>query len=362
MSRDAKIIFLTVSVLLMVGVVMIYSSSAVYAYQRYGDSMYFVKRHIVFLVLGLAAAVACMSIPPRMIANNSKAIMLLALAALVAVLVPGIGVQAGGARRWMRFFGFGFQPSEAAKLALIIYLADLTSRKKHITTDFRYGFLPPAGVIGLTSVLVLAEPDLGTSVVILFIGFILLFVSGVRLRHLGAVMLPVLPALGLAVAMKPYRMRRITVFLHPWQDRMGAGFQLIQSFIALGSGGLIGVGLGQSRQKLFYLPESHTDFIFSIIGEELGFLGTFSVLLVFTVLVWFSLRLAIKIKDEFASRVVMGISAMIAFEVIVNIGVSTGALPTKGLPLPFISYGGSSLLFHLAAVGLVLNMSRYAEK
>ena len=361
MNRDAKIVFLAVSILIMVGIVMIYSSSSVYAYQKYDDSIFFVKRHLLFLVLGLAAAVVCMLIPPRVMADNSRWILLFSIILLVLVLVPGIGVQAGGARRWMRFLGLGFQPSEAAKLAVIIYLADFTSRKRYVMGDLRYGFIPPIFVIGLTSALILAEPDMGTSVAILFIGFMMLFVSGVRLRHLGSIMLSVLPVLVLAVMMKPYRMKRIAVFLHPWQDKKGAGFQLIQSFIALGSGGLIGVGLGQSKQKLFYLPESHTDFIFSIIGEELGFLGAASVLIIIIALVWFSLRIALKIKDQFASRVVMGISIMIAFEAIVNIGVSTGVLPTKGLPLPFISYGGSSLLFHLVAIGILLNMSRLAE-
>jgi cell division protein FtsW len=361
MNRDAKIVFLAVSILVMLGIVMIYSSSAVYAYQRYGDSMYLVKRHILFLLMGLAAAIACMTIPAKAIADNSRWIMLVAIVLLVVVLLPGIGTQAGGARRWMRFFGLGFQPSELAKLALIIYLADFTSRKRYVMVDLKYGFIPPVFVMGLVSSLVLIEPDMGTAVAILFIGFVMLFVSGSRLRHLGTIILSVLPALVVAIAVKPYRMKRIVIFLHPWQDKKGAGFQLIQSFIALGSGGLIGVGLGQSKQKLFYLPESHTDFIFSIIGEELGFLGAASVLIVFISLIWFSLRIALKIKEQFASRVVMGISVMIAFETIVNIGVSTGALPTKGLPLPFISYGGSSLFFHLVAIGLLLNMARLAE-
>jgi cell division protein FtsW len=278
------------------------------------------------------------------------------------VLVPGIGSKAGGARRWIRFFGFGFQPSEVAKFALVIYLADLTARKRYLMQRFTYGFLPPILVIGLVSGLVLLEPDMGTSVAICFIGFLMLFVSGTRIRHLALVGAGVVPVMSLAVVMEPYRFRRILAFFNPWGDSRGAGFQLIQSFVALGSGGFFGVGLGQSKQKLFYLPESHTDFIFSIIGEELGFLGTASVLMLFAVLIWFTLRIAFKIKDPFMSRVVLGIGAVIAFEVIVNIGVSTGVLPTKGLPLPFISYGGSSLVCHLAAMGIVLNMSREAGK
>ena len=205
------------------------------------------------------------------------------------------------------------------------------------------------------------EPDMGTSVSILFLGFVMLFGAGASRRHLATVAAGMLSVVYLAIRMEPYRLKRIFTVLDPWSVKEGAGFQLVQSFIALGSGGLFGVGLGQSRQKLFYLPESHTDFIFSIIGEELGMVGTAFVLILFVILIWFSLRIAFKIKDLFASRVVFGISVMIAFEVIVNIGVSTGVLPTKGLPLPFISYGGTSLVCHLAAMGLLFNMAREVD-
>lgn len=361
MDRDVKILFFSVSILLMVGVVMIYSSSAVHAYQRYSDSMYFVRRHLLSMGLGLIMALLCMSVPPRALADRSRLILILSMIFLVVVLIPGFGVKAGGARRWLRLFGMGFQPSEMLKPALIIYLADLTSRKRHVMGQLTRGFLPPVFVIGLASVLIIMQPDMGTSVAILFVGFIILFISGARMRHIGGLVMAAVPAIAMAVAAKPYRLRRVMIFMDPWKDTRGSGFQLIQSFIALGSGGLTGVGLGRSRQKLFYLPESHTDFIFSIIGEELGFLGTSSVLLLFAVMIWFSMRIALRIKDQFASRVVMGITAMTFFEVVVNIGVSAGVLPTKGLPLPFVSYGGSSLFFHIAAIGIIMNMARMAE-
>ncbi|MFH1552613.1 MAG: putative lipid II flippase FtsW [Candidatus Omnitrophota bacterium] len=361
MNNDAKIILLVVSLLIMIGIVMMYSSSAVYAHGNYDDSMYFAKRHLVYLTAGLVVAILCMAVPVGKIADSARGVMVFFLILLVIVLIPGIGREIAGARRWIRFFGVGFQPSEMAKIALIIYLADLTSRKRHLMQNFKYGFLPPFFIIGLTGGLVLMEPDMGTSVSIFFIGLAILFVSGARLRHLAFITMGILPALGLAVIYEPYRLRRMLTFFNPWKDARGSGFQLIQSFIALGSGGLLGVGLGQSKQKLFYLPESHTDFIFSIIGEELGFLGSAAVLVLFAVLIWFSLRISFKLRDYFASRVVLGISVMIAFEVIVNIGVSTGMLPTKGLPLPFVSYGGSSLVSHLAAAGLIFNMARGAE-
>jgi len=360
-TRSAKIILLTVSILLMVGIVMIYSSSAVYADNAFGDSLYFVKRHLFFLLIGLTAAVFFMVVPSEFIQEHARLIMLASLVLLVAVLIPGIGSRAGGAQRWIRILGLGIQPSEIAKLAIIIYLADFTARKRYLMFDLKQGFLPAFCVIGLAMGLIVMEPDLGTTVAVGFIGLVILFVSGARFMHLGSVIAGAIPLLWLAIIIAPYRLKRILVFISPWADPKGTGFQLIQSFIALGSGGILGVGLGGSRQKLFYLPHSHTDFIYSIIGEELGFLGATAVLVLFAVLIWYSLRISLKLKELFMSRVVLGISVMIAFEVIVNIGVSLGALPTKGLPLPFISYGGSSLVVHLAAIGMLLNISRRAE-
>ncbi|MDP8259224.1 MAG: putative lipid II flippase FtsW [Candidatus Aadella gelida] len=361
MTRDSKIILLSTSLLLMLGVVMIYSSSAIYAHGSYEDSLFFVKRHLLFLFVGLIVALACMSVKIERIREVIRPVMIGMIILLILVLVPGIGAVAGGARRWIKIFGFGFQPSEAAKIILILYMSDLIVRKGKMIKDLKRGFIPSFFVIGLMGGLVLLEPDMGTFVAILFIGTVMLFSSGVKLKHLFSVGLCMIPALVLAVKSKPYRVKRIFTVINPWADAQGAGFQLIQSFIALGSGGILGVGLGESRQKLFYLPESHTDFIFSIIGEELGFLGAASTLILFSALIWYSFRISLKIKERFSSLAVFGVATMLAFEVIVNVGVSTGVLPTKGLPLPFISYGGSSLVCHLAAIGLVLNAARRAE-
>ncbi|MBU1894347.1 MAG: putative lipid II flippase FtsW [Candidatus Omnitrophota bacterium] len=354
-------IILLVSILLMIGVVMIYSSSAVYAYRTYGNSLYFVLRHLAYVAVGLFAAVFCMMPPAKKIADNSRNIMLCALFLLLMVIIPGVGKVAGGARRWISFFGINIQPSELAKFALIIYLADFTSRKRYLIENFRNGVLPPLFITGITAGLVFLEPDMGTCISILFVGVVLLFVSGIRLKHLRTIAVWSLPALCTAIIIAPYRIKRIIIVFNPWKDPKGAGFQLVQSFIALGSGGFWGTGLGMSKQKLFYLPASHTDFIFSIIGEETGFVGAAFVLALFTGLVWVSIRIAFRLRNVFASRVVLGISIIIAFEVMVNVGVSTGVLPTKGLPLPFISYGGSSLVSHLAAIGLILNMAREVE-
>ena len=355
-------VFLTVSILMMVGIVMIYSSSAVYAYSSLGDSLYFVKRHILFLMLGFMAAFFCMTRPLQAFRDHARTIMLIALFLLFIVLIPHIGFKTGGARRWIHFLGLGFQPSEFAKLAIIFYMSDFSVRKKNMITSLSRGFIPALFAIGFTAGLVLLEPDLGTTVAIGFIGFAILFIAGANIKHILFLISLAIPVLAAAIIAAPYRMKRIVAFISPWQDAAGSGFQLIQSFIALGSGGLLGVGLGCSKQKLFYLPQSHTDFIFSIIGEELGFLGAISVLALFFLLIWYSMKISLKLKDLFMSRVVMGISMMIAFETVINIGVSTGALPTKGLPLPFISYGGSSLVMHLAAIGIILNMSRSIEQ
>jgi len=302
-----------------------------------------------------------MTVNPAMIREFARPAMAGVIVLLILVLIPGIGTIAGGARRWIRFFGFGFQPSEIAKLILIIYLADFAARKGNVVKDLTRGFLSSFFIIGLTGGLVLLEPDMGTFVAILFIGAVMLFVSGARLSYLFSVVLCAIPALFWVIKSNPYRLTRILTVFNPWKDKLGAGFQLTQSFIALGSGGLLGVGLGESKQKLFFLPESHTDFIFSIIGEELGFIGAASTIILFTLLIWYAFKISFRIKERFASLVTFGIAVMIAFEVIVNVGVSAGVLPTKGLPLPFISYGGSSRVCHLAAIGLILNMARKAE-
>ncbi|MFA6636068.1 MAG: putative lipid II flippase FtsW [Candidatus Omnitrophota bacterium] len=362
MKNDAKMVLLLTSLILMVGVVMIYSSSSVYAYQRYGDSMHLIKRHFLFLCIGFVSAIFFLKIHYRDLARSSKMILALFIVLLLLLLVPGVGVEAGGARRWMRIFGIGFQPSEGIKIAIIIYLADFASRKRYLMGDLVKGFIPPVSLILLSSGLILLQPDMGTSISVLFIGFVLLFISGVKLRHIAGTIVPVIPIMAAAIIWKPYRLRRIAVFLDPWRDSSGAGFQLVQSFIALGSGGVTGVGLGQSKQKLFYLPEAHTDFIFSIIGEELGFLGSVSLVAFFAALIFFIFRIGMRMNERFSSLVVMGIGVMVAFEVLVNMGVSTGLLPTKGLPLPFVSYGGSSLFFHLIAIAIVLNFSRQCEE
>lgn len=362
MMRDIRISLASiVTFLLCIGVVMIYSSSGIYALQELGDGAYYLNRHLMFLVIGTAFCCAAMMFDYRELRKWAKPLLGIAFLLLVLVLIPGIGKSISGARRWFQFAGFSFQPSEFAKLALLIYVSDYLARKQTKISDFWTGFLPVIMILGAMALLVVKQPDFGSSVLMGVIVMTLLFLAGARFSHIGGLALLALPVLILLVAKSPYRMARIMAFLDPWQDSKGIGFQLTQSQIALGTGGFWGVGLGKSVQKLFYLPAAHTDFILSIIGEELGFVGTTLVILLFAGFIWQGARVAKRTSDPFGFYLAGGIVAMIGFQAAINIGVSIGALPTKGLPLPFVSYGGSALIFHMAAVGLLLNISRVQD-
>lgn len=360
--RSVRIsLFSIVSILVCVGVVMIYSASAIYAHGRLADSAFFLKRHLIYLLVGIVMMFVAMTFDMKRLQHLAKPLMFVSLALLALVLIPHIGRETAGARRWFRIGLINFQPSELAKVAIMIYMADLIARKKDLMKSFLHGYVPASIVLGVTVVLVLLEPDLGTAATITFVALIMFYVSGVRMSYIGASVLASLPVLYLLLFRVPFRRKRMMIFLNPWADRQGTGFQIIQSFIALGSGGIFGVGLGQSRQKLFYLPASHTDFIFSIIGEELGLIGTVSIVALFALFVWQGMKVAFRAPGMFKRMLALGIVSLIAIEAIINIGVTAGALPTKGLPLPFISYGGSGLIFHLMAVGLLLNIAKSCE-
>ena len=358
MRNIRKTIFILFFIMLMIGVIMIYSSSAIFAYERFGNSAFFLKRHLSFIFIGFMMMLSVMLPDLKDIRSISKVLIGISIVFLIAVMIPGIGVSVGGARRWFRIGSLGFQPSELAKLSLILYLADYVSRKGYKIKDLLTGYIPPVLIIGVLCSLVLLQPDLGTAVSLFAIGFLIIFIAGGNIKHIVSTILLGLPFLYYLIFSVPYRRRRMLIFIDPWKDSKGAGFQIIQSFLALGCGGFFGVGLGQSKQKLFYLPESHTDFIFSIIGEELGFVGAASLVLLFLVFTILGMVAFLKETRTFNKIIIFGVTTMIAFEAIVNIGVSVGVLPTKGLPLPFISYGGSSLVFHMAAVGLMLNAMR----
>ncbi|MCK5581179.1 MAG: putative lipid II flippase FtsW [Candidatus Omnitrophica bacterium] len=360
--RDIRISIATIVLLLIfLGVAMIYSSSGVYAMQELGDSLYFLKRHLLFLAVGFMGMFAAMAIDYRQLQKYAKPLLFIGIVMLVLVLIPGIGKASFGARRWFKFGVFSFQPSEYCKLVMLVYTADFLARKQNRIRSFRAGFMPLMLVLGVVSLLVLKQPDLGSTLLLGASVLTVMFIAGARVRHIGMLGILAVPAFYFLVVKVAYRWRRIAVFLDPWEDPQGAGFQLTQSQIALGSGGLFGVGLGKSMQKLFYLPAAHTDFILSIIGEEMGFVGAFAVIALFIAFIWQGARIAKRTLDPFGYFLSVGIVAMIGLQAMVNIGVSIGALPTKGLPLPFISYGGSALVFNMLAVGLLLNISRTEE-
>ena len=272
-------------------------------------------------------------------------------------LLPGIGREAGGAKRWVKLGFIGFQPSEFTGFFLIVYVADILDRKQPVIRSFLRGFMPPLTILGFSVLLILLQPDLGSSVCILAVGLIMMFVAGVNMAYFLPFLVPISLIFYILIFKVAYRLRRIVSYLDPWSDTKGAGFQIIQSFLALGSGGILGLGLGCSKQKLFYLPQAHTDFIFSIIGEEAGLVGTLSVVALFVIFVWFGMRISIKAKDLFGRFLGLGITTSIGLRAVINIAVSTGAIPTKGLPLPFISYGGTALIFSIVGVAILINIS-----
>ncbi len=354
-------LFAVTVILICVGTVMIYSASSIYAWEKYKDGFFFLKRHISFLIIGALFTFLAMSADYRKFKAAAKPLLILSLILLVLVLIPGIGREVSGARRWFRFKFISFQPSELANLAIIIYIADFISRKGNLIKTFLKGFLPPVCVLGLFALLIMMQPDLGSTLAIGIVVFIMLFVAGVRVSYLFSVFLASMPVLYILIFNVPYRRMRILAFLNPWLDPKGSGFQIIQSQVALGSGGLFGVGLGHSKQKLFYLPAAHTDFIFSIIGEELGFLGTLGIIILFMLFIQQGIKIMKNASDKFGYFLALGLVLMISFKAIINIGVSCGLLPTKGLPLPFISYGGSSFIFDLVSVGILMNIARTGE-
>ncbi len=357
MEKEAQRLLIVTTLLICIGIVMIYSSSSSYAYEKFHDSTFYLKRHMANFIIGLIFSFFVTCLDYRKIKKFTKPLIIISIFSLALVFIPGIGREAGGARRWIKFGPIGFQPSEFVGLFLIIYLADILERKQHCIKSFFYGFMPPFMVSAFIVFLVLLQPDLGNAIMFFALLIIMFFVSGINMAHFLPFIIAFVPALYFLIIRVPYRLRRIVGYIDPWGDAQGAGFQIVQSFLALGSGGIFGVGLGCSRQKLFYLPQGHTDFIFSIIGEELGLIGTFSVVILFSAFVWLGIRISLKAGDLFAKLLAVGITASIGSKAIINIAVSTGAIPTKGLPLPFVSYGGTALIFNMVGVALLLSIA-----
>ncbi len=341
-----------------IGLIIMFSASGVMAETRYGDSTFFLKRQSLWLLLGLVALHWVAQRDYNMWKTLTPYGLVLTFVLLVLVLIPFLGTQVNGARRWLRVAGFSMQPGEIAKLSIVLYLASFLVRKEQDLVTFSRGVLAPMAVVGTFAGLLLLEPDMGTAVVLTLLLFGLLFLGGTRLPHLLGMGMVLLAVAYTLIMQSDYRRRRLLNFLDPWQDPTDAGFQLTQSFVALGNGGLFGVGLGEGRQKLFFLPEAHADFVLALVGEELGFAGTGLLIGLFAVLIVKGFKIAGQAPDAFGRHLAGGVSLLVGIQVLINMSVVSGLLPTKGLTLPFVSYGGSSLIMSLVAMGILLSISR----
>jgi cell division protein FtsW len=351
-------IMLTVAALVTVGIVMVFNTSYFFAGERFADPLHVFRKHLVSVALGLLACVGASRLRSSTYERYAYWILGAVVVLLVAVLIPGVGLVRGGARRWIGVGALNLQPSELAKIAAVLYLARSMVRKGPRLTTFSLGVLPHFIVVGFMAALVVVEPDFGTAALLGVTLFAMLFAGGVRWRDLAIPILPIVPAAMYAIYSSPYRLRRVMVFLDPWEHPRDAGFQLVQSFLAFGSGGLWGAGLGESKQKMFYLPEAHTDFIFSVIGEELGLIGALVIVGLFAVLAIRGLRVALQHPTTFGQLVAFGITTVVVLQAGINMAVVLGLLPTKGLALPFISYGGSAMIGAMTAIGVLLALSR----
>jgi cell division protein FtsW len=353
------ILFVTALALLGIGLVMVFSSSAVTAGVKYDDPYFFFKKQLLWVVIGLVAMIVVMKINYLRLRELSLPLMVAAIVCLILVITP-LGMETKGSSRWLNLGFAGFAPSEMAKVAMVMFLARTMDVNLDKMKSFKSGVGPYILLVALVCGLIMVQPDLGTAFAIAGTAFFMMIAAGARMWHMGIMGLAGGVVVGALIKIEPYRMQRWTAFLDPWKYASDEGFQTIQSLYALGSGGLFGLGLGRSRQKFFYLPEQHTDFIFAILGEELGFMGAALVIGLFLLFAWRGFKTAIYAPDTFGSLLAAGLTLMIVFQAAINIGVVSGVLPVTGITLPFISYGGSSLAFTMVAVGLLLNISRYS--
>jgi cell division protein FtsW len=353
------LLFASVASLVAIGLAMIFSASSAQAYADHHDTAYFLKRQIVYLAVGMVLAYGAYRVDYRKLRAPAPYLLVLCGMGLIAVLVPHVGVVVNGARRWIGAGPVSLQPSEFAKLGIVLYLSAVLSLRGDRITSLSRGLFPLCVPVLFFTMLVFVEPDMGTASLIVFTSFAIFFAAGARFEHLLLIVLATVPPAVLAVLASPYKRARIFAFVNPWKDAQNTGFHIVQSLLALGSGGFFGVGLGESRAKFFYLPEQYTDFIFSVLGEELGLIGTVAVVVLFLLFGYRAIRIAIAAPDRFGFFLATGCAALIVIQAFVNIGVVTSSWPVTGVPLPFISFGGSSLIVSLVAVALVLNVGRY---
>ncbi len=352
---EAAILF-PVVMLAGIGIIMVYSASSALALERFGNPRYYMQRQLLFFCISFFFMFVMASFPYRFFKIFAYFILAVAVAMLCAVQFPSLGHRAGGACRWLSIGKFTFQPSEFVKPALIIYLAYSLSKKQDKIEDFSIGFVPHTIVFALLAILVMAQPDFGTVLILGIITWAIMFIAGVKIRYL-LLPLPFMVPFGYFFVYKvQYRMKRIFAFLHPWDDQMNTGYQITHSLKAFGSGGIFGKGLGLGIQKLHYLPEPHTDFILSVIGEELGLVGVLFILALYSIIIWKGAKIARNSKDYFGALLAAGITISLGIQVVINAGVALGVLPTKGLTLPFLSYGGTSLFANMACMGILMNI------
>ena len=358
---DHILLFVVVA-LMGVGLVMVYSASSITSLAQMADSLYYFKRQLLWVIVGLAAMLLTSGIPYNKLERISVPLLGIAIVLLIIVLIPGVARDIGGAKRWIRFGSIGFQPSEFAKICFVLYMAHSISARQKVIKNFLHGMLPDLFVTALVFVLIYKEPNLSTATLIGGTYFAMYFLGNGSLINLGTLAGCGIVLVTSLIFQAGYRMKRFWAFIDPWENAKTSGYHIIQSLVAIGSGGIWGLGLGQSRQKFFILPERHTDFIFAITCEELGLIGGVAVLILFFILIWRGLYIALRAPNTFGFLTAAGITTVIGLQIIVNIGVVLSLMPTTGVTLPFISYGGSSTLFLAIGIGILLNISRYGSQ
>ncbi len=361
-GRPDIALFIVTIILIVVGAVMIYSSSSIIAMEKHGDGYYYIKKHILFVLIGLGVMIGTSRLPYRYWKKAAYPGLFISIVLLSLVIVPGFGLKAGGATRWLRAGYVSFQVSEMVKIILVIFLAHYLTKKIGHIKEFSRVFVVPLVIMLVIVGLVLCQPDFGAAAIMVVVFMLMFYLAGSRIVYLTGLLATVIPVGVALIIHESYRMQRLMSFLNPWEDPTNTGFQIIQSFISFGSGGAFGVGLGNGMQKLFYLPEPHTDFILSVIAEEAGFIGVVIVIMLFCALVFRGFAIAFNCTDLFGMLLASGLTTVIALEAFINMAAVMGLIPTKGLVLPFLSYGGTSLMMCMVAVGILLNISSCREQ
>ncbi|MGD1972875.1 MAG: putative lipid II flippase FtsW [Desulfobacterales bacterium] len=360
-AYDIQLLF-PVLFLVGIGIVMVYSASSAVALKKFGSDYLFLKKQAVFALVGIIGLVICRHFPYRWYRPLAYPLLAVALLLLIAIQLTDFGFSAGGAARWLRFGPFSFQPSEFARLAMVVFLAYSLEKKADNLKAFSIGFLPHILVFGVFAVCIFRQPDFGSILILAALTWLMMFVGGVPCRHLFTSLVALLPVAYYFLINAEYRVKRILSFLDPWQYPAAEGYQVVHSLMAFGTGGLWGTGIGKGHQKLFYLPEPHTDFIFSIIGEEVGLIGVLIIIGLYGIVLMKGIQIAWHAPDTFGSLLAFGLTAAMGLQICINMGVALGLLPTKGLTLPFLSYGGTSLLLNMASIGILMNISASAKK